>query len=366
MSRYKLPLIPLLLMACLLLSACDRHAEKNTELRQVIWTTAEAAPFSDILFTGIVQPHIETEQAFRTLGRVISRNVDVGDMVHKDDILAEIDPLSQQQSVINAQAQLRSAQAQLRNAVLTEQRKRALNARFVISKEEYALARQALATTQADVDKAQANLDKAREQFSYTRLKADFDGVITRTAVEVGQTVQAGQTVLTLASLEQRDAVIDIPGSKLPAIPADSRFLVSLQLDATIRTTGVIREVGPQADSSTRTHRVKIAIDHAPVVFKIGALVTVCADNPNTTSGIVVLPAQSLYQKSEIDGRAQVWTIDPEKNTVSLKSILIDPHSLNARYIRVLQGVNVGEKVVVSGVDKLTEGQHIIPGQRMR
>ncbi|ANE76359.1 efflux RND transporter periplasmic adaptor subunit [Dickeya solani] len=366
MSRYRLLFIPLLIMTGILLSACDRHSEKETALRQVIWTTAEAAPLSDTVFTGIIQPHIETEQAFRTLGRVISRKVDVGDIVHKDDVLAEIDPLPQQQSVINAEAQLRSAQAQLRNTALTEQRKRALNARLVISKEEYDLARQALATAQADVDKAQANLDKAREQFSYTRLKADFDGVITSTAVETGQTVQAGQTVLTLASLEQRDVVIDIPASKLPAISSDSHFLVSLQLDETIRTTGVIREVGPEADSSTRTHRVKIAIDNAPMVFKIGALVTVCADSPNTKSGIVVLPAQSLYQKNEIDGRAQVWTIDPEKNTVSLKSILTDPPSLNARYIRVLQGINVGEKVVVSGVDKITEGQHITPGQRMR
>lgn len=366
MRRYVSSFIPLLVMTCLLLSACDQYSEKNTALRQVIWTTAEAVPLSDTFFAGIVQPHIETELAFRTVGRVISRKVAVGDVVHKDEVLAEIDPLPQQQSVINAEAQVRSAQAQLRNAELTEQRKRALSARFVISKEEYDLARQVLATTQANVDKARANLDKVREQFRYTKLNADFDGVITSTSVEIGQTVQAGQTVLTLASLEQRDAVIDIPGSKLPAITSDAHFLVSLQLDETIRTTGVIREVGPEADSSTRTHRVKIAIDNASAVFKIGALVTVCTDSSETQSSIVVLPAQSLYQKSEIDGRAQVWTVDPEKNTVALKSILIDPHSLNARYIRVLQGLNIGEKVVVSGVDKITEGQQITLGQRTR
>ncbi|MEI7209400.1 efflux RND transporter periplasmic adaptor subunit [Pectobacterium carotovorum] len=364
MKRYKF-IFYSFLMIFPFLSACDQHSEKGVPLRQVVWCTAMAPPEVISVFAGTIQSSVETELAFRTLGRVISRKVDVGDIVRKGDVLAEIDALSLKQSVINAEAQLLSSQAILRNAVLTEKRKRVLSTTFAISAAEYDLAEQALKAAQADVEKSQANLDKAREQLGYTTLNAEFDGVITSTLAEIGQTVGAGQTVLKLSRLDQRDAVIDVPGLLLPTFITGEHFSVSLQLDDTISTTGIIREVGPEADSSTRTHRVKISIDNAPEIFRIGALVKVSADSLDPEENtVVVLPVKALFQNSDKGGQARVWVIDPDKNTVSLRSIMTESYSANAAYIRVLQGVRVGEKVVASGVDNLSEGQKIVLGQR--
>ncbi|MGO7718845.1 efflux transporter periplasmic adaptor subunit, partial [Rhizobium johnstonii] len=65
------------------------------------------------------------ELGFRILGRMIARNVNVGDLVKKDYVVAAIDPLALELAVRNAQSDVENRDAQLRNAVTTEQRQRA-------------------------------------------------------------------------------------------------------------------------------------------------------------------------------------------------------------------------------------------------
>ena len=83
------------------------------------------------------------------------------------------------------------------------------------------------------------------------------------------------------------------------------RFDIALQLDDTLRTSGILREIGPQADAGTRTHRLKIGIDKAPEVFRLGSVVT--AAPLRTEQGLpVALPATAVLKK---DGADHVWVV---------------------------------------------------------
>jgi len=119
-------------------------AAENTPPRPVVWMDVTAGRSQALSFAGVVQPRVETELAFRVLGRVIARQVETGDIVRKGDILAEIDPLTLQLAVISAQADLRNANAQLENAVINEQRKRMLAATNTASVADLELAEQGL------------------------------------------------------------------------------------------------------------------------------------------------------------------------------------------------------------------------------
>ena len=59
--------------------------------------------------------------------------------------------------------------------------------------------------------RAEANLTKAREQLGYAQVESDFDGVVTAVGAEVGQVVSPGQSVVTVARPDIREAVIDVP-----------------------------------------------------------------------------------------------------------------------------------------------------------
>lgn len=334
---------------------------ENAPPRPVVWMNVAADRSEAMGFAGVVQPRVETELAFRVLGRVIARRVETGDVVRKGDILAEIDPLTLQLTVISARADLRNANAQLENAAINERRKRMLTATNTASAADLELAEQGLKSAEANVTQAQANLAKANEQLGYARLEADFDGVITSTSVEVGQTVTAGQSVLKLARLDQRDVVIDVPEAQVSFIRSSTHIDVTLQLDDRLRTSGQVREIAPQADADTRTYRVKIALDKAPDVFRFGAVVTATFTDGGQAHD-VVLPRSAIVEK---DGAPAVWVIDPHALTVSSRAVLLDHTGPEDPMVRVDSGLNANEGVVVAGVSELQEGQKIRLGQEL-
>jgi multidrug efflux pump subunit AcrA (membrane-fusion protein) len=79
-------------------------------------------------------------------------------------------------------------------------------------------------------------------------------------AVEAGQVVSVGEAVATLARPEIKEAVIDLPAPLAEALPKDVVFFVAGQLDPNVNTKAHVREIAPQADSATRTRRVRLTL----------------------------------------------------------------------------------------------------------
>lgn len=340
--------------------AAPHSAEPN--IRPVLWAEVKAEHAGLLDFAGTIQPRVEADLAFRTLGRVISRNFKVGDIVRKGDVLMSLDPLALQFSLRSAEADVRSAQASLDNAQTVATRKQTLVSSNSASQADVELAQQGLISAQADRDKAQARVDKAREQLGYATLKAAFDGAITSTSADVGQTVALGQTVLSLARLDQRDAVADVPESLLGLIRATPKIAVELQLDPAATVPGTLREIAPEADAITRTYRIKIAVDSAPKSFRLGSVVTVRFSTEDAAE-VIRLPNSAIFRS---DGKDYVWRIDGARKAVKRTELQIDPKTAMAPLVRVLSGISRGDKIVAAGVDQLKDGQIVKLGQERR
>lgn len=345
-----------------LLAGCgDPPAAQEASARPVKSMVVRAEASAGVGYAGVVEPRIETDLAFRTLGRIVSREVDVGSLVHKDQLIAEIDPLALQMALTSAQAELDNAQAQLENATINETRKRTLAATKSGSAADLDLAVQTLKTAEANRAEAQASLDKVREQLSYATLRAEFDGIVTATSAEVGQVVTAGQAVVKVARLDERDVVIDVPESQMNDLAIGRRYTIALQLDPSVETHGVLRELGPQADADTRSHRVKIALDTPPDAFRFGSVVTATPDG--TTDVGIMLPERAVLRK---DGATFVWVIDRRTATVILTAVDLRDSGSGTGPLRVFSGLSDGDEVATAGVHELADGQKIKLGQETR
>ncbi len=201
---------------------------------------------------------------------------------------------------------------------------------------------------------------KSQEQLGYARLIAEFDGVITAVEAEVGQVVSPGQTVLTIARPDIREAVIDVPEDINDGIKLGVRFDVALQRDPAVRTFGQVREIAPQADPITRTRRVKITLDQASASFRLGTIVM--ASLTTTVAPKIVLPASALLER---DGKTMVWVVDPSSKTVSSREIEIGSRS--GQSVQIVDGLASGMRVVTAGVNSLSAGQRVkIPDEVSR
>jgi RND family efflux transporter MFP subunit len=339
------------IFVCLLLAAaCKPETEAPEPLRPVLSALVEPIQSANT-FAGTIEPRFKTDLSFRVEGRLIARPVNVGDLVGEEQTVATIDPTSLVLSVQSAAAELSKGQAHLTNAIATEQRKRTLITTDTTTKAILDDVEQERVAAEASVVSAEANLTKAREQLSYGQLKSDFAGVVTAVGGEVGQVVTPGQTVVTVARPDIREAVVDI-GDDFPVpLSIGLPFTVSSQLDPTIHAEGQVREIAPQADSATRSRRVRITLNNPPDTFRLGTTVTATVSAGQ--SSILRLPASAVLAK---DGETLVWIVDPSTSTVSLRKLDL---TQDEGGFRVTGGLAAGTRVVTAGIHSLKQGQQV-------
>ena len=341
-----------LLAVALALTACrDEKAAGPPPVRPVLSMVVEPQTRGRQAFTGVVEPQFQAGLGFRLLGRVVDRDVDVGDSVRRGDRLAALDPIAQELAVRSARAELESALAQLETATATEVRQRTLFERKVVSSADVEAAEQAREAAVATAAQARANLKVAEEQLGYTRILADFDGVVTAVGAEVGQVVSPGETVVTVARPDRREAVIDIPAELVGLLRTGSRFEVALELDPAVRAEGAVREIAPQADPVSRTQRVWIALKDPAPSFRLGTTVKAVLTEEELVG--MVLPASALLER---DGKTLVWVVDSAAGTVTPVEVKVAER--DARGFRV-EGLDPGTRVVTAGVHSLEPGQAV-------
>jgi RND family efflux transporter MFP subunit len=336
--------------SALAMAGCKQEAKAPEPVRPVLSTVLRPAASDSTAAVGTVQPRYETNLGFRVLGRLIARPVNVGDIVAKGQPIAAIDPTALELAVRSAKADLSKAEALLENAIGTEERKRILIKSDATTKQTLDDAEQVRAGAQASTARARANLTKAIEQLSYAQVKADFAGVVTAVSAEVGQVVSPGQSVVTVARPDVREAVVDI-GADLPVpLTVGLPFTVSLQLLPTAQVQGQIREIAPQADQATRMRRVRIALNDPPESFRLGSTVTARLNNAHNQ--ILRVPASAVLKEGV---QTFVWVVDAQ-STISLRKIELSEDEAG---IRVTGGLSAGEHIVTAGIHSLKQGQQV-------
>ncbi|WP_237050484.1 efflux RND transporter periplasmic adaptor subunit [Microvirga ossetica] len=336
-----------------LLGACQQAEAPPPDIRPVKTITVERrADEQSVSLTGQIRAQDEVSLAFRTDGRMLERPVNIGDQVKPGQVVARLDPQNQQNALRSAQASLSAAQGQLTQARNTFERQQGLLQKGYTTRAQFDDAQQARQTAEAQVDSAQAQLRNAQDQLGYTELQADAPGTVTAKGAEPGEVVKAGQMIVQVARQGGRDAVFDVPAHLVRMGPRQATITIVLADDPSVKATGRVREVAPQADPVTRTYQVKIGLTDPPAAMRLGS--TVVGRASATSGEVIEVPATAL---TEANGRPAVWVVDPATQTVALRNIDVvryDPAS-----VTVSQGIEAGDVVVTAGVQALRPGQKV-------
>jgi RND family efflux transporter MFP subunit len=340
-------------VACLTLATagCNQETAAPEPVRPVLTVVVEPTVPGSAVAVGTVEPRYTTNIGFQVFGRLIARPVNVGDLVEEGQTLAALDSTTLELAVQSARADLSRSKARLANAKATEDRKRTLIVSDSTTKANLDDAESARAGAEASVARAQANLTKALEQLGYAQLKAEFAGVVTAVSADVGQVVSPGQSVVTVARPDVREAVVDVGPDFPVALQVDLPFSVSLQLAAAIHVAGRIREIAPEVDRMTRMRRIRIALLDPPPSFRLGSTVTATLSEAQRKD--LHVPASAILSK---EGESFVWVVDQPSGRVSLRKVAF---SADVGEMRIEAGVSAGTRVVTAGVHSLERGQQV-------
>lgn len=328
-----------ILALCFWLVACNKETAPPAKTVRPALTklVGDVAAEKSLEYSGEIRARHEPLVGFRIGGKIIERRVSAGMRVKANQMLARLD-------ASDAALKARAAQAQYRLALADAQRYRKLNHDGFVSQA-------ALDTKEAALKSASAEAALARNQTDYTVLRAEHNGVVETVLADVGQVVAAGQPVLRLADLGETEAAFEIPEDQF------SRFHVGDAAEVMVGgqppLKGHLRELSQSADQASRTYPARVAFDVMPDKIALGMSARVLFKP--AAKGALLIPLSAVYQQGK---QTAVWVV-AENSSVSLRPVDVSVYRDDGAIIT--GGLKAGERIVVAGVHRLSEGEIIQP-----
>nr|WP_246257516.1 efflux RND transporter periplasmic adaptor subunit [Pararobbsia alpina] len=315
--------------------------------------------------------------SFRIAGKLIERNVRLGDPVHKGQVVAKLDPADAQKQAASAQASFDAADHRLVFAKQQLDRDKAQAAQNLIAVNQLEQTQDNYTAALAGRDQASAQLVVARNNLQYNTLVADHDGVITSENADTGQVVSAGQAVYGLAWSGDTDVNLDAAESDLSHIAIGQSASITFAALPGRSYDARVREISPAADPQSRTYRVKLTLAQpGPEVHlgMTGDAVLAPAGTASARAGGAAASAAGATDTTPASGATftvaataifhqgrnpAVWVVRPGDSTLELRPVTVSRYG--ERSVTVTAGLRNGDQIVLAGVHTVYAGQHVKP-----
>ena len=289
-----------------------------------------------------------------------------GQTVSAGQALFSIDSETYQAAVRQCQAAVNTAKAQMNTAKLTYQNNKKLFDSHIIGQYELSTAANSLATAQAQVAQAEASLASAREQLAWCTVTSPSAGVVGSLPFKVGALVSAsGQALTTVSNISTMEVFFSLSesqilsmsktnGSVQAAIAAFPAVKLQLADGSIYNHPGKVVKMSGVIDATSGSISLIAHFANPEKLLKSGGAGSIVV--PNDNNNAIVIPQEAC---SQVQDKVFVYVVTKD-NKVKYSEIKVNPQDDGKNYI-VTSGLHVGDRIVLKGITKLTDGQQIKP-----
>ncbi len=359
MHTSRLKLLALVITATAFIAACGKQDAAKTEtpkaevLRPVRYVQVGVSNLADISYLpGEVRPRFEQRYGFRVPGKIARRLVDVGQEVKAGQVLAVLDS-QDVVPAINAQtAQVDVAKTDMTFQQSELKRQQELREKGFVS--GAALERQNAATEAANarVKAAQSQLASVQNNLSFQTLRADKAGVVVSVDADAGSVVAAGQAVVRVAQLGEKEVMVNVPERAVGLMRQAKGFAVALDALPGKIYAAKLRELSPAADPVSRTYPARLSLTSADDAIKLGMSTNVQIEL--TQAQVITVPHSALYTR---DDKTRVWVVDRSAQVANSVEVKIAETTQDS--VVISSGLKAGDLVVTAGANLLQPGQKV-------
>ena len=312
---------------------------------------------------GSVRARTSAVVSTRIPGSISVLRVREGDRVRKGQLLAQLDARENQAVAAVATAAIDEARRGVDEAVSRKKLADTTFDRYNNLLKEQAVSRQEFDVRQTEKDmaaqgvaRAESRLKQAQEGAKasatvsdYTRITAPISGIIASKQADLGATVFPGQPLMTIEDEGSYQLELALPESIATKVKPGTPLQVTLDAIGS-SFAARIAEIVPTADPGSRTFVAKIALNQKGLksgMFGRGAIALGTA-----TSGITV-PKKAVIEHGAL---TSVWAVNGE-NIARMRIVKVGRET--GERVEILSGLSEGDRVVVTGALKVTEGSRV-------
>ena len=309
--------------------------------------------FQSITVPGRVVSKMRVNITPAIAGRITSVNVEEGDQVKTGDLLATLDDREAKSYLTRAKANQESAKE---DVVLAERSLKRLKQAF----DKGAVARQLVEDAEVELRSANARESIADEEVRTAKLSlenprvvAPFSGTVTARTIEVGQWVVPSETLFSLVDESQREIEVKVDAADSGGIAVGQTVNISSDAfpglnwsESVTRLAAATNNVG-----NANTVSVYISLGNNAPSLRFGQQVDAdirTAWNPNALK----VPYGAIVNKN---GVAYVVAIDEGR----AKYVQVETGIEDFSHVEILQGVNIGQTIVMANGQDISNGQKV-------
>jgi len=305
---------------------------------------------------GTVTPVYTATITSRVDGQIVSVNYTEGQMVHKGDLLIQIDPRPYQAALTQAEGTLAHDEALLSEARIDLDRYQLAFNRNAIAKQQLDDQTQTVKQYEGSVKNDQGTVASATTNLDYASIKAPINGRVGLRLVDPGNIVTAGSTtaLVVIAQLQPITVIFSVAEDYLPQIQKQLRQSAKMSVDAFDRNqqtklaSGKLLTLDNQIDTTTGTVKLKAIFENAdtalfPNQFVNARLLV------DTQQNATLVPAAAIQRNAQ---GAFVYVVKSNQ-TAAIQTVTIGTTDAGNAAV---QGVNSGDVIAITGFDKLQDG----------
>ena len=357
MTKQTLKQMVWLLCLAVALTACKEKTEIIEVVRSIKTITVSKQASEKIYkFSGVVAAVDSSGLSFQVGGQVVTVEVDIGDRVTKDQVLAALDPEPYQLDVDAIKAELITAKDNVAKSKAEYERQKRIfeqgagAQRFVeVSEYNYKAAGSAVKFQIARLDQVNRNLRK-------TKLLAPYDGTIAWRSVQPNEEVGIGQKVFEINATGKMEIQLAVPETTIDQIHIDDPATITFPTLPGETAQGRISYIGSAAvKANAFPVKVELSDANEKVLPGMTAEANLIVKAVNQKPGYIV-PFQALLPAPEAN-RGFAFVYDPGTSTV--KKTAVSSRGSEDKEAIVYEGLAAGEIIAVAGVSFLADGMKV-------